>query len=204
MQMVGQMQIRSIINAPVDVLPGDELLTLSTCTYEFDDARLVVVARKVREGESASVDVGAATLNPKPLYPQIWYDKKGGTRPDVTSIQQKPYSAPAITTRPASSDKNGVTSQGGSSSRPSTTSQSATTSRSKVSQNTPTTAPPVTEPPVTDPPVTETEPPVTEPPVTDPPVTEPPVTEPPVTDPPVTEPPATEPPDQGGGDEPAE
>ncbi|MCI8360741.1 MAG: competence/damage-inducible protein A [Clostridiales bacterium] len=209
MQMVEQMQIRSIINAPVDVLPGDELLTLSTCTYEFDDARLVVVARKVREGESASVDVGAATLNPKPLYPQIWYDKKGGTRPDVTSIHQKTYSSPSITARPASSDPSGA-SQGTSTSRPSTNSQPAATSRPKVPTDTPTSVPPATDPPVTKPPVSEPEPPVTAPPVTEPPTTEPdtptepPVTDPPATDPPVTDPPAVDPPDQGGGDEPAE
>lgn len=196
MQMVEQMQVRSIINTPVDVQPGDELLTLSTCTYEFDDARLVLVARKVREGESASVDVGAATLNPKPLYPQIWYDKKGGTPPDVTSIHQKTYSAPSITAKPTTSNKSTATSKG------TATSQPATTSRPKVSVDDPVTQPPVTDVPVTEPPVTDV--PVTEPPVTEPPVTEPPETEPPVTEPPATEPPVTEPPDQGGGEPPAE
>ena len=201
MQMVEQMQVRSIINTPVDVQPGDELLTLSTCTYEFDDARLVLVARKVRDGESASVDVGSATLNPKPLYPQIWYDKKGGTPPDVTSIQQKTYSAPSITARPTTSNKSTATSKGSTTSRPSTASQSATTSRPKVSVDTPTT-PPVTDVPVTEPPVTE--PPAIDPPEPEPPVTDTPVTDPPEPEPPVTDTPVTDPPDQGGGDQPAE
>jgi SrtB family sortase len=73
---------RSIISTGVDLLPTDKLITLSTCTYEIDDARFVVVARKVRPGESATVDTNAAILNPKTLYPQAWYDKNGGSKPD--------------------------------------------------------------------------------------------------------------------------
>ena len=75
------MLIRSIINTGVDVLPSDELLTLSTCTYEFKDARYVVVARKVRKGESADVDTSQASMNPNPLYPDVWYQLFGGTKP---------------------------------------------------------------------------------------------------------------------------
>lgn len=48
---------RSIINIPVDVDNSDSLLTLSTCSYEFDGCRMVVVARKVRSGETDFVDV---------------------------------------------------------------------------------------------------------------------------------------------------
>ena len=79
---IEEIRRRSIINTPVDVLPTDKLLTLSTCTYEFDDARFVVVARKVRPGESTTVDVSKAVKNPKTLYPQAYYDKYGGTKPD--------------------------------------------------------------------------------------------------------------------------
>ena len=35
--------VRSIINTGVDVRSDDQLLTLSTCSYEFEDARFVVV-----------------------------------------------------------------------------------------------------------------------------------------------------------------
>ena len=35
--------MRSIINTGVDVRSDDQLLTLSTCSYEFEDARFVVV-----------------------------------------------------------------------------------------------------------------------------------------------------------------
>lgn len=38
-EYIDDVLIRSIINTGVDVLPSDELLTLSTCTYEFHEAR---------------------------------------------------------------------------------------------------------------------------------------------------------------------
>lgn len=74
-------QVRSVLNTGVDVLPSDELLTLSTCTYEFDNARFVVVARRVRDGESAEVDTSAASRAANPLMPDIWYELYGGTKP---------------------------------------------------------------------------------------------------------------------------
>lgn len=81
-QFLDQLKARSMVNTTVDVQPGDELITLSTCTYEFKDARLVVVARKLRRGEDATVDVANAVENPQPLYPDIWYSTFGGTKPE--------------------------------------------------------------------------------------------------------------------------
>lgn len=69
---------RSLINTNVDVEYGDQLLTLSTCTYEFSEARFVVVARKVREGESTEVDTASASMNSNPLMPDVWYELYGG------------------------------------------------------------------------------------------------------------------------------
>ncbi len=43
------LQLRSLYAIPIDVQPSDALLTLSTC---LDDDRLVIVARRVREGET--------------------------------------------------------------------------------------------------------------------------------------------------------
>lgn len=48
---VRQLQLRSSIAIPVDVQPGDALLTLSTC---LDENRLVIVARRLRDGETRS------------------------------------------------------------------------------------------------------------------------------------------------------
>ena len=59
----------------------DKLLTLSTCSHEFDDARLVVVARLVRPGESSETDTSLASLNASVHYPQVYYSKKKQTNP---------------------------------------------------------------------------------------------------------------------------
>lgn len=74
------------VNPSIDVEPTDKFLTLSTCSHLLDidgvvNARFVVVARLVREGESADVDVSAAYENPTRRMPQYWYDKNGLTNP---------------------------------------------------------------------------------------------------------------------------
>lgn len=81
MQFVEEIKKRSIFNTNVNVLPDDKLLTLSTCSYEFSDARLVVVARLCRENEDPTVDTSEVTINPAPRYPQAWYDAKGMANP---------------------------------------------------------------------------------------------------------------------------
>ena len=81
---------RSLINTGVDVNVDDKLLTLSTCTYEFEDARFVIVARKVRVGESTEVDVSQATINPNPLMPDIWYELYGGSKPNTGDMSTPP------------------------------------------------------------------------------------------------------------------
>lgn len=73
---LSELSQRSLYDTGVDVLPTDKLLTLSTCTYEFDNARFVVVARLVRDGESTEVDTSKATVNGNPRYPQAYYDAK--------------------------------------------------------------------------------------------------------------------------------
>ncbi len=62
-EFISGVRARSIFNIPVDVKATDNILTLSTCYYEYDDQRLVVMARKVRSGESRVVDVNSATKN---------------------------------------------------------------------------------------------------------------------------------------------
>lgn len=48
---VRSLQNRSVFSIPINVEPSDALLTLSTC---LDEDRLVIVARRVRDGESKS------------------------------------------------------------------------------------------------------------------------------------------------------
>lgn len=82
-----ELQKRSLYDTGVDVNENDKFLTLSTCTREVDtdsyraDCRIVIVARMVRDGESASVDTSSARKNSNPKYPQIWYDKYGLENP---------------------------------------------------------------------------------------------------------------------------
>ena len=63
----------SFYNIPVDVREDDTIITLSTCSYEYDNFRLVVMGRKVREGEESTVHVSEITKNPNVLYPDVWY-----------------------------------------------------------------------------------------------------------------------------------
>lgn len=66
---------RSIFNTGVDIAASDELITLSTCAYDFPEARLVVVARKVRQGEDPAVNTSEITLNKNAIYPKGFYEK---------------------------------------------------------------------------------------------------------------------------------
>ena len=43
---------RSIFDMPVDVQAEDNLITLITCSYEYDNSRFIVVARALREDET--------------------------------------------------------------------------------------------------------------------------------------------------------
>ena len=48
----GYLKEKSYYSIPVDVEFGDRLLTLSTCSYVYSDSRLVICARKLRNGET--------------------------------------------------------------------------------------------------------------------------------------------------------
>lgn len=87
MKFYDELQQRSYIHTGVDVQPTDKVLTLSTCTYFFDrngsleNARFVVIARLVRDGESEEVDTSLVTENNNVRYPQLYFDVFGGTNP---------------------------------------------------------------------------------------------------------------------------
>ena len=78
---LNQLSQRSLYDTGVDVMPSDKLLTLSTCCNDFDDARLVVVARLVRPGESLEVDTSRAVENENPRFPQAYYDEEDKENP---------------------------------------------------------------------------------------------------------------------------
>lgn len=78
---------RSLINTPVTVNEDDQLLTLSTCSYEYSEFRTVLVARKVREGESSEVDVSKATQNLDALWPDVHYSSKDA-KPKISTFSK--------------------------------------------------------------------------------------------------------------------
>lgn len=88
LEFLYQVRLRSVLTLPVDLRPSDEILTLSTCSYEFDGFRTAVFARRVRAGESGSVQTAAACVNSKTLYPDCWYRKYGGTKPSFPSFAE--------------------------------------------------------------------------------------------------------------------
>ena len=69
---ISEIDRRSLIDTGVKMTADDKLLTLSTCTYEFADARLVVVARQLRDGEKAQDFGQNVTKREDPLMPEIW------------------------------------------------------------------------------------------------------------------------------------
>lgn len=68
---------RSIINTGVGVQNDDRIITLITCCNDFDNARLVIMARKTRDGEATQVDTSGASANKNARYPKKWYDDRG-------------------------------------------------------------------------------------------------------------------------------
>lgn len=68
---------RSIINTKVDVITQDNILTLVTSCDDFENARLVIMARSQREEENLYALPMVATINKNPIYPKKWYENKG-------------------------------------------------------------------------------------------------------------------------------
>lgn len=71
---------RSQIITGVDFTSEDKFLTLQTCSTEWDDARHVIVARRLRDNETEdSIDTTKLQINPNPKWPAIYYKYHGGS-----------------------------------------------------------------------------------------------------------------------------
>ena len=87
---VEQLKERSVITTDIDVAYTDEIITLSTCAYDFEEARLVVMARRVRDdGVDGNTQINSS-VNPAPVYPEIWYKEKGLTKPQRENSSDLP------------------------------------------------------------------------------------------------------------------
>lgn len=77
---INEVNKRTLYKTDVDINNNDKILTLSTCSRAMDtknyraDARIVIVARLVRDGETAEVNTSKTELNPNPKYPQRYCD----------------------------------------------------------------------------------------------------------------------------------
>lgn len=78
---------RSLYDFPVDVNAEDEVITLSTCCYDYTNARFVVLARLVREGEEATVNPDGVVKNADVIYSKEYYTKKKLPIPTVSSSE---------------------------------------------------------------------------------------------------------------------
>ncbi len=96
MNFVYNIKLRSYLDVQVPINENDSLLTLSTCSYESDNMRTVVVARKVRENEDVSgyiktvekaSPINTASSSFSVEYAEgntPWYDGKGKLEGDET------------------------------------------------------------------------------------------------------------------------
>lgn len=74
---IDEVNARTYFSTGIETEYGDKFLTLSTCTYEFEDARFVVIARQVRDGETVEVDTENIVKNNKIKRPDIWNEIYG-------------------------------------------------------------------------------------------------------------------------------
>lgn len=86
LEYVAQLRLRSLFDTPVEIQEGDDLLLLTTpIEYSFNDARIVVAARRVRANEAAENDLSKARLNKSVLMPSIWQDMQGSEEATQTT-----------------------------------------------------------------------------------------------------------------------
>lgn len=87
---------RTLYYTGVDVQPTDQILTLSTCSYLYNTpghrvtARLVVVARQLRDGETEDIDPTLVTDHADYRRPQSWYTATGKSNPYKNSLNWTP------------------------------------------------------------------------------------------------------------------
>ena len=89
MQWIQYCKDRSLIDTPGDVETCDEIITLSTCCYDFEEARFVVMGRLIREGEDEKVDTSTAVMNDDVIYSKEWYNKKRIPIPTLNKTQEE-------------------------------------------------------------------------------------------------------------------
>ena len=147
MKYVEGLRARSLYDFPdVDVKESDDILIMYTCTPKsvahFDEARLAVVARRVRPGESASVSSQNITVNKDVIMPYVWYTAQKKTPHPFYSNGQLPSSGTTTTTTPEGTGTTPAPSDD-----PTTTTDNNGVTPTAPPGTTPPTAPPTSVPP---------------------------------------------------------
>lgn len=71
---------RSHFHTGIDINENDKFITLSTCSYEWEPARHVIIGRKLRAGETIeNLDTTNFAVNSNPKWPAVYYKYNGGT-----------------------------------------------------------------------------------------------------------------------------
>ena len=78
---IDQIRKRSSFDTRVGVQFGDDFVTISAPTTDFDGARLVLVARKIRTNEAELEEANTASPNQFALQCDEWYRIYGGQKP---------------------------------------------------------------------------------------------------------------------------
>ena len=77
---ISELDERSHFHTGIDVNENDKFITLSTCSYEWDPARHVIIGRKLRAGETTeNIDLSGFEVNSNPKWPAVYYKYNGGT-----------------------------------------------------------------------------------------------------------------------------
>lgn len=77
---ISEINERSHFHTGIDVNENDKFITLSTCSYEWEPARHVIIGRRLRDGETPeNLDTTGFEVNSNPKWPAVYYKYNGGT-----------------------------------------------------------------------------------------------------------------------------
>lgn len=68
---------RSLINTGITAYYGDSFITLITPAADFYGARLAIVAKRISEMDTGSINTSGAVANGNVIYPDEWYRERG-------------------------------------------------------------------------------------------------------------------------------
>jgi len=71
---ITEAETRSVITTTTDVAIDDDILTLVTVCEDFENSRLVIMARSRRQDEVFATEDTSAFVSKNPKYPKKWYE----------------------------------------------------------------------------------------------------------------------------------